>query len=220
MNQVEAIDELWKLNFFKEKRKTKDIEAEASKQFGVNFTNISSLLSTRKYLMDKKGWIQKGPPKREDEIVVHYFEPEKPRTSRKNFVDILGTLSGEVKICDPYFSKDSLEALEQLKNAKVKFLTRNKKENIKVSMQDLKNFNAENKNVELKGFNFDHLHDRYIICEDKIFILGHGFSIRNKESFIIELPKKFSEDLIQSLSSTFDQRWKNQQNTNLICAPH
>jgi hypothetical protein len=124
-------------------------------------------------------------------------------------------LKGDVLICDPYFNKDTLEALEQIKNAKVRFLTINKPSNMKVSKQDIQDFKIENPHVAIRGFGFDHLHDRYILCEDKLFLLGHGFSIRNKESFIIELPKKFAEDLMQSLNSTFNQRWNHQQNTVL-----
>jgi len=84
-----------------------------------------------------------------------------------------------------------------------------------VSAQNLKDFKTENMNVVVKGFPHDHLHDRYILCNNKLFLLGHGFSIRNKESFIIELPEKFSKDLIQSLSTTFDIRWKNRDNVEL-----
>ena len=124
-------------------------------------------------------------------------------------------MKGEIKICDPYLNKDTLEALEELKNAKVKFLTSSKKTNLKVSQQDLKDLKIENKNIEIRGFPHDHLHDRYIISKEKLFLLGHGFSIRNKESFVIELPSKFSKDLIQSISTTFDTRWKNKDNINL-----
>ncbi len=74
----------------------------------------------------------------------------------------------------------------------------------------------ENPGIEIKGFPFDHLHDRYILSKDKLFLFGHGFSIRNKESFIIELPEKFAKELIQSLNSTFDNRWKNKDNL-ILC---
>lgn len=212
---TEAIDSLWKSKFFKEKKQTNEVSKKLKDEFEINPTNISDLLKKRKYLKHNKGWIQKYPAEIEGEISVHYFESEKPHTSRKNFVKILNELTGEIKICDPYLNNDTIEALGELKNAKVKFLTSSKPINIKISPQELKDFKIENKNIEIKGFPFDHLHDRYILCLDKLFLLGHGFSVRNKESFIIELPEKFAKDLIQSLNTTFDNRWRNQSNSNL-----
>ena len=213
---TQAIDSLWKSKFFKEKKQTKEISLKLNQEFGINPSNISDLLKKRKYLKYDKGWIQRYPAGIDEEISVYYFEPEKPHTSRKNFVKILNEFKGEVKICDPYMNKDTMEALEELKNAKVKFLTSSKSTNLKVSSQELKYFKMENPGIEIKGFPFDHLHDRYILSKDKLFLFGHGFSIRNKESFIIELPEKFAKDLIQSLNSTFDNRWKNKDNL-ILC---
>src|SRR3989344_4912872 len=210
---TKAIDTFWINGFFKDKKKTAEVTSKLS-DIGLNPGNVTDLLKKRKYLRNKNGfWIQKHPyVKKDEEIEVYYFEPGKPHTSRKNFTTILNSLKGEIKICDPYLNKDTLEALEELKNTRVKFLTSSKKLNLKVSSQELNDFKTENNNVEIKGFPHDHLHDRYIISSDRLFLLGHGFSVRSKESFIIELPGKFSKDLIQSLSTTFDIRWKNQSN--------
>ncbi len=216
ISPTKFIDSLWKKDFFKTKKETKEVRTLLSKE-GLNPENVADLLKKRPYLKNKNGWIQKYPSeKNEEDIQVYYFEPGKPRTARKDFVKILNELKGEIKICDPYINKDTLEALEELKQAKVKFLTSSKNSNLKVSSQDLKDFKVENKDVDVKGFPYDHLHDRYIISKDRLFLLGHGFSIRNKESFVIELPNKFSKDLIQSLSATFDTRWKNQNNL-ILC---
>ena len=191
---TKVIDSLWESDFFKTKRKTKEVREILSEK-GLNPENISDLLGKRSYLKNKNGWIQKYPSVKKEELQVYYFESGKPRSSRKDFVKILNELKGDIKICDPYFNKDTLDALEELKNAKIKFLTSSKKSNMSVSAQNLKDFKTENMNVVVKGFPHDHLHDRYILCNNKLFLLGHGFSIRNKESFIIELPEKFSKDL-------------------------
>lgn len=221
MTPKQALEELWKEGFFEKISSLKEIKEKIFSKWKINPSNIAMTLklkSVKKFLIKKtKGWIQRFPFIREEEdMQVYYFEPGKPRTSRKNFVKILNDLEGEIKICDPYFNKDSLEALEELKNAKVKFLTSSKKTNLKVSIQDLKDFKTENPNIDLRGFPYDYLHDRYIISKEKLFLLGHGFSIRNKESFVIELPEKFAKDLIQSLSMTFDTRWKNHNNI-ILC---
>lgn len=215
-----AIEELWVLGFFEKRRSLREVKKRLWGRYKITPSNIVMTLrlkSVKKFLIELKGgyWKQRCPPVRSDEIEVHYFEPGKPRTSRQNFAKILNALTGEIKICDPYLNNDTLEALEQLKNAKVKFLTINNKNNIKVSQRDLKDFKAENANIDIRGFSFDHLHDRYIISKNKLYLLGHGFSIRNKESFIIELSEKIAIDFIQSLSSTFDTRWKHQNNVVL-----
>ncbi len=221
MNPKDALEHLWKEGFFENEASLKNIENKLFEKWKITPSNISMTLklkSVRKFLIKKNGgWKQRRPYEvNKENIEVYYFEPDKPRTSRKDFVSILSNLSGEIKICDPYLTEDCLEALEKISKGKVKFLTSSKKNNIKVTDQDLKDFKAEFSKVEIRGFPFDHLHDRYIITKDKLYLLGHGFSIRKKETFIIELPEKFSKDLIQSLNSTFDNRWKNQNNTILL----
>jgi hypothetical protein len=213
----EAVDLFWKEDFFKGKKKTSEVERKLT-GLGINPCNLSDILKKRHYLRYKNGfWIQKHPyAVNNEEIEVYYFEPDKPHTSRKNFVELLSQLSGDVKICDPYLTSDSLEAIEKIANAKVKFLTSAKKSNIKITSNDLKDFKSEFSQVEIKGFPFDHLHDRYIIAKDKLFLLGQGLSIRKKETFIVELPERFAKDLIQSLSATFDIRWKNPNNL-ILC---
>ena len=109
-----AIDALWKRGFFRdEKKQTKNVSQVISKEFGINPTNITDLLKKRPYLKNDGGWIQRYPPKEEDEISVYYFEPGKPRSCRQNFINILKGLKGDIKICDPYLTKDSLEALAE-----------------------------------------------------------------------------------------------------------
>ena len=99
-------------------------------------------------------------------------------------------------------------ALEKMPNAKIKFLTTDNKQKNKISTKDLNDFKQENSNIEFRGIASDCLHDRYIITNEKIIILGHGFSIRKKESFVLELPKRSFEDLYSGLNETFNRRWK------------
>jgi len=217
MKQKKAIIDLWKLGYFTNFVSCNQVEKKLLKDFGITSSNMLMILKNCKFLRKtKEGWIQKYPAERNEDIQVYYFEPGKPRSSRMDFVKILNSLSGNIDICDPYLNKDTLEALEEIKKAQVRFLTADKKENIKVSEQNLKDFKKENDNIEIRSFFSDYLHDRYIITNDRLFLLGHGFSIRNKESFVVELPKKFSKDLIQSLKTTFDIRWGNKDNKKLI----
>jgi len=114
ISPTKFIDSLWEKDFFKTKKETKNVRKLLSDE-GLNPENITDLLKKRSYLKNKKGWIQKYPcQKKEEDIQLYYFESGKPRTSRKNFVKILNDLKGEIKICDPYFNKDTLEALEEM----------------------------------------------------------------------------------------------------------
>jgi len=216
------IKSLYESRFFTQERKLSDVEKKLnSDEYFPNKAAISIALNNAKYLRrkGKKGnytYFQKEPPKKiGEELDVVYFESEKPRTSRKKFVDLLKSLKGDIKICDPYLNEDTLDSLEKIKNADIKFLTSNFKQNIRVSDKDLKDFKTENPKISIKAINSDCLHDRYIITDKILYLLGHGFSVRKKESFVIMLPKKIAGDLIQSLSSVFDTRWKNKNNVVL-----
>ena len=217
------IKNLYGEDFFVSKKSLSDVEKEVnSKHYFPDKAAICIALNNAKYLKrrGKKGnykYFQKEPSRgNSEELDVIYFESGKPRTSRKKFVELLQCLKGTIKICDPYINEDSLEALEKIKDSKIRFLTSGFKQNIKVSIKDLQDFKAENSNIEIKGINSDCLHDRYILTDKVLYLLGHGFSIRKKESFVIVLPEKIAGDLIQSLSSTFDIRWKN-QNNKILC---
>jgi hypothetical protein len=217
MKPLECINNLWKEKFFEEFKSLSEIEDEINKKWKVTPSNLLMTLklkSVRKFLIGKnKKWKQRFPfIENKNELEILHFESGKPRTSRKTFLDLIKSIEGDIKICDPYLTEDTLDALEIMKKAKIKFLTSGLRNNIKVSTQDLQSFKAENSFVEIKGINSDCLHDRYILTKNTLYLLGQGFSIRKKESFVIILPEKFSKDLIQSLSSQFDIRWRNQNN--------
>ncbi|MCK4235023.1 hypothetical protein KAX75_11375, partial [candidate division WOR-3 bacterium] len=54
------------------------------------------------------------------------------------------------------------------------------------------------------------LHDRYIITNNCLLIIGHGLKdIGKKESFIIQIDSTLAPDLIRTIAKVFDQRWSN-----------
>jgi len=218
----ELIKNLYEDKFFSSEKSLQDVEGKLnSKGYHPDKAAISIALNKSKDLKrkGKRGkykYFQREPPKKDkEELDVVYFESGKPRNSRKRFVDLLKSLKGKIKICDPYLNEDSLDALEKVDKSNIKFLTSGLKQNVSVSSKDLQDFKTENPNIEIKAINSDCLHDRYIITDKILYLLGHGFSVRKKESFVIMLPKKIAGDLIQSLSSVFDTRWKNKNNVVL-----
>ena len=144
------------------------------------------------------------------EISVSYIEGGKPRTARKLLADMLSSLSGEIKVCDPYYGVRTLDALEMIPaNCSVKFLTAQTTEKpIKLSGA-ISDFKKERTQTEIRIFpDPKSLHDRYILSSDLLLILGHGIKdIGNKESFVVSISSDYAGDLLESLKKTFNDRW-------------
>lgn len=204
-----AIKKLWTTGFFKEHRKTKDVEDRALRAFGCTSANWTATLKSIKFLrkIGKKGWIQKGSADPDGNVLIFYVEAGKPRTATKKFEAAIADVSDEVlKISDPYLTEDSLYLLEKIKAKHVNFLFI--KDKNKLPERTIRDFKQENPHVDLRGYEAPHLHDRYILGKNKMWIVGHGLSLKNKETFIIELDDNVARDLRLSLVETFNRRWK------------
>jgi hypothetical protein len=120
------------------------------------------------------------------------------------------SLTGEVRICDPYYGTGSLLRLDELKAAKsVLFLTQKPDSKDKPHLpRAIKEFITERPNFEFRQHNGSDLHDRYIVTEDELILLGHGIKdIGGKESFVVRLGREIAGDVIDSTRSSFDQKW-------------
>jgi hypothetical protein len=143
-------------------------------------------------------------------ISVSYIEAGKPRTARKILADILGSLNGEVMISDPYYGERTLDSLELIPpNCKIRFLTAKTTENTIKLNRAISDYKKENPKAELRLYpSASSLHDRYIISDNCLMILGHGIKdIGNRESFIVIISKEYSKELIETVTSTFNERW-------------
>ena len=145
-----------------------------------------------------------------EKISVVRIEKNQPRTARLEIGDIFRGLSGLVRICDPYYGIRMLDLLDHLPGiTKVKFLTSKTNENGRKLHGAMKDFKKERPNMEFKvaGKNAG-LHDRFVITNKQLLILGHGLKdIGSKESFIIRLEKDLVPDLIKETSEAFDSKW-------------
>lgn len=151
-----------------------------------------------------------------NKIIVYYFEPEKPFTSKRILsTKILKDLEGELKIIDPYFGVRTLDLLNSIKNKKIMFLTTlNKLEkNVREQViREIEEFKKENKNVEIKNYINHDLHDRYIISENSIVILGHSIKdLGKKESISVVLPKNVCQDFFVIINEKFNDKWRKAQ---------
>ena len=162
------------------------------------------------YKLMTKGRREIEPILGSERLSVLLIEAGQPRTARLSLGEILSRLRGIVRICDPYYGIRSLDTLDNLpKNSNVRFLTARTNEKIRKIDGALRDFKTEHPRVEFRIVaNPSELHDRYVLTNDQLMILGHGLKdIGGKESFIIRLDTQLVPDLIKEITSTFDARW-------------
>jgi hypothetical protein len=162
------------------------------------------------YSLMTKGHRQIEPVLGGNRTAVMRIDQGQPRTARLKLSEILGTLSGMVRICDPYYGIRTLDALDLLqKSVHVRFLTQKTNEAERKLHGALRDFKTERPNVEFRvAPNAVGLHDRYIVTTDLLLILGHGLKdIGGKESFIVRLDKGMIPDLLKEVSASFDNKW-------------
>ncbi len=141
---------------------------------------------------------------------VIYVEDGQPRTARARLAEILATLNGEVRICDPYYGAHSLDVLQMIPSScEVHFLTARTNEKTNKLHREISDFKNEYPHIKLRAYPKPvELHDRYLIDQNRLWLLGHGIKdIGNKESFIIQIDAQVASELIDNLRSVFDQRW-------------
>ncbi len=145
-------------------------------------------------------------------LEIYHVQKGKPRTTRKKLSELLKTLKGIIRICDPYYGIKTLDVLEMFsKNTNVKFLTARTNERPRRLSNAVSDFKTEYSNVEIRKYpNPSELHDRYIISSNNLIIIGHGIKdIGGKESFIFQFEKNMVKDLMDTLTKHFDNKWEN-----------
>ena len=152
--------------------------------------------------------------KSEGTLELFYFEPNQKYSSKRLLVnDIFGNLGGDLKIVDPYCGERTLDVLKDIKNKPISFLTKlDNITNINAQnklVRELKDFKAENPDIEFRDYSNTDLHDRYIISTESLVLLGYSIKdLGARESFAIVLNKEGNKNIYQALSENFDRRWK------------
>lgn len=142
---------------------------------------------------------------------VVLIEGGKPRTARLRLGETLQQLKGTIQICDPYYGVKTLDTLDHLPpNARIQFLTARSNEPPRKISGAIRDFRKERPLAEFRIVaSPNEIHDRYVLSEGRLLILGHGLKdIGGKESFIVELGKNLAPDLIRAVRERFDSRWK------------
>lgn len=132
----------------------------------------------------------------------------------KNFPRVIQMLKGDLCIVDPFYGNGTFYVLAKFgKKRKIRFLSchlgREEQNNRTQFEINLKKFKKEFKNIKMRQYNKPYeLHDRYIITENALVIIGHGIKdLADKESFVVFLPKHLVVKFLPILKRTFEKRW-------------
>jgi hypothetical protein len=131
------------------------------------------------------------------------IDPSAAVPAVKGLHKFLGELKGPIRLCDPYFDAVTVEHLDACAaGTEIKILTKHVKDDgtvrrpIAAAKQKL--------NLEIRKATTADLHDRYIVAQDEMLILGtslNGFGKR--QSFVI----KAGQGLKDAMTIDFDGRW-------------
>lgn len=121
--------------------------------------------------------------------------------------EVISKLDGEVKICDPYCGVGTLDILAGItEGVKIYLLTQviEDKEKFKRYLTHLTK-EKPNIKIEVRIHSKSKLHDRYILCKDQCWSVGHSLKDLGKKDTIIT---QLGEEVINALHLAFNVRWK------------
>lgn len=136
---------------------------------------------------------------------------KKPWSDRHlTFADLASVLKGRICVLDKFYGVATLGILHHFKHAKaIHFLTAKTNESAAVFKKEVEIFKKEVPALEVRIYSDQHeLHDRYILTQDAVLIVGHGIKdLGTKESFMLLLKDEIAADLRSTLIEKFDERW-------------
>lgn len=177
----------------------------------------------RKYwfpgFIDKKYAEEKITAPSAVENVLFFTGKDSWTDPNKNFQKVIELLKGDLCIVDPFYGNGTFYALEKFgKYRKIRFLScklgNEEQNNITKFEINLKRFRKEFKNIEMRKYDkYYELHDRYIIADNGLVIVGHGIKdLADKESFVVFLSKALVKKFLPVLKKVFEERWKKANN--------
>lgn len=118
--------------------------------------------------------------------------------------DILDSLRGTLSICDPYIDNRTLDFLAEASSAShIRLLTMKVQKPSRLR-RDYAAYHSQYGNLEIRVASSPTLHDRYIISDDSMFLLGQSLNgLGRKQSFIVRV----GEDIRQETLAAFQRRW-------------
>ncbi len=156
-----------------------------------------------------QGFIHEPPTDSQNSMAVIHLKGDKPYSDRKEIEEILQSLKGHVRICETYLNEQSLDLMKHIPSScEVQILV-----GPRVSLSSLSGtlnlFKNEYGNFEFRQYTTTGLHDRYIIDDESLMILGYGLQRVGigSESFVIILNNVWIDDMKNGVISEFDRKW-------------
>lgn len=135
---------------------------------------------------------------------IVFVDPGKAMQATLSLHSFLQSLSGTARICDPYLDPTTLDHLSACAHAlAIRLLTKNVKDSGRVRTL-LSAARTEGRNIEVRVTASAPLHDRYVIDDKKMLILGtslNGFG--KKQGFVVQA----GEDVRCIVVQAFDNAW-------------
>ena len=122
----QALNKLWNDGYFKNHRKTGEIDKICLSKYGCTCSNWTSVIKNTDFLRKKSGlWIQKyNAVLSENDKDTIFITGKQPWTDRnKKFIGLINSLKGEIKIVDPYYGIDTFQILSNFPKNKLRLIT-------------------------------------------------------------------------------------------------
>lgn len=134
---------------------------------------------------------------------VTLVDPEQAVRSVVSLHACLSQLSGTIRICDPYLDHATIEHLDACpRGSRIRLLTRNVYESGR--LRRVYAALAQNTPIEVRICSQNVLHDRYVISDAEMMILGTSLnSVGKKHCFVI----RAGPDIQASMVTVFDRLW-------------
>jgi hypothetical protein len=136
---------------------------------------------------------------------------KKPWSDRHlTFAELANELKGRICVLDKFYGVGTLGILHHFKHAKsIDFLTAKTNESAAVFKKEVEIFKKEFPALEVRIYPNQHeLHDRYILTQNAVLIVGHGIKdLGTKESFVLLLKGEIAADMRETLLEKFNERW-------------
>lgn len=211
---------LWVMEYLSEELENyfgaSDISNYLTKKLGISTSRqavhaaLTSAVKKKLCHKDKKGFsiMKLG----QDELLkqmqkerVVYIEPGKPFTAGTKLESIFESMTGTLKISDPYIDVKTLDVLFRSNvSLPLRILTVNIKDEASFQ-RELTKFQHEGYNIEVRKISQGDLHDRYFIDDKHFWLSGNSLNnLGKKESFIVAL----DGDIRKSMLQVFDSRWQ------------
>jgi len=138
------------------------------------------------------------------ERAVELIDPQNALRSVLSLHDILARLRGTVRVCDAYVDRRTIEHLEAIdRSASIRLLT--KQVHDEGVLRRIVAAAQQNRSLELRVGVGEAIHDRYVIDDDSMLLIGTSLNaLGKKQSFVVRV----GQDVRRWTGAAFDEMWQ------------